>query len=86
MVVNRLAFLFRICHYPLILRELTKYLPPEADAVKWKEAIVRLESTATTVNINKADAKKIEKLLEIEKKIEHLEVLPHLIPTLCFAG
>lgn len=66
----------RICHYPLILKELTKHLPAEADPGKWKEAILRLESTATTVGVSKNEAKDVEKLLEIEKKTEALPVHP----------
>jgi hypothetical protein len=64
----------RICHYPLTLKELTKYLPAEADPGKWKETILRLESTATAINLSKAEAKDIEKLFDIEKKLDGLEV------------
>lgn len=63
----------RICHYPLTLKELTKYLPAEADPGKWKETILRLESTATAINLSKAEAKDIEKLFDIEKKLDGLE-------------
>jgi hypothetical protein len=73
----------RICHYPLTLKELTKYLPAEADPGKWKETILRLESTATAINLSKAEAKDIEKLFDIEKKLDGLEVRQE---KLCFVG
>ncbi len=58
-------------------KELAKYLPGDVNLDNWKKMLQMLEAIATHINISRSEAQEVEKLLDVQKKINNTSQVQH---------